>query len=261
MTAFRETGLGRRIDALYRGDGPVSRRFRYAMLGFDASMIVFIVVSSFFHGSDIVELLDYAFGFFVLLDFIARFATAKLPWKDLMHPAGLADIVVMLSLLAPLAGENLAFLRAVRALRLLRSYHIEKALIQDFDFVRRNRDAVHAAINLFVFLFVMTAIVFESQIDRNPNIANFADALYFTVTTLTTTGFGDITLIGTSGRLISIVIMIFGVSLFVRLIQLLLRPSRLAWRCTGCGLTRHEADAIHCKHCGTLLNVPHDARD
>jgi voltage-gated potassium channel len=261
VTAFRETALGRRVDALYRGDGPAATRFRYAMLAFDATMMGFIVVSSFFHGSDIVERLDYAFGAVVLLDFAARFATARQRWRDLLHPAGLADIIVVLSLLAPLAGENLAFLRAVRALRLLRSYQIERALRRDVEFVRRNRDAVHAGVNLFVFLFVMTAIVFESQIDRNPEVTNFADALYFTVTTLTTTGFGDITLVGTGGRLISIVIMIFGVSLFVRLIQLLLRPARLAWRCTGCGLARHEADAIHCKHCGTLLNIPHDARD
>ena len=46
----------------------------------------------------------------------------------------------------------------------------------------------------------------------NPLIANYADALYFTVTALTTTGFGDITLPGTMGRLISVCIMIFGVS-------------------------------------------------
>jgi len=261
MTAFRDTAPERRIEALYNGDGPGSVRFRYAMLGFDAAMMVFIVVSSFFHGSPVVEWLDYCFGAIVLADFAARFAVARQRWRDLLHPAGIADVIVVLSLLAPLAGENFAFLRVIRALRLLRSYKIEQALRRDFDFVRRNHDAVRGAINLFIFLFVMTAIVFETQVDRNPQIANFADALYFTVTTLTTTGFGDITLIGTSGRILAILIMIFGVSLFIRLIQLLLRPSRVAWRCTGCGLTRHESDAIHCKHCGTLLNIPHEDRD
>lgn len=261
MTAFRDTATGRRIDALYNGDETASVRFRYAMLAFDVAMMVFIVVSSFFQGEPAIEWIDYAFGTVVLADFSARFAVAKRRWQDLLHPAGIADLIVVLSLLAPLAGESFAFLRVVRALRLLRSYKIEQALRRDFDFVRRNHDAVRGAINLFIFLFVTTAIVFETQVDRNPQITNFADALYFTVTTLTTTGFGDITLVGTSGRVLAILIMIFGVSLFVRLIQLLLRPSRVAWRCTGCGLTRHEADAIHCKHCGTLLNIPHEERD
>lgn len=43
-------------------------------------------------------------------------------------------------------------------------------------------------------------------------IGNYIDALYFTVAMLTTTGFGDITLPGTAGRLLSILMMIVGVS-------------------------------------------------
>jgi voltage-gated potassium channel len=45
----------------------------------------------------------------------------------------------------------------------------------------------------------MTAVVYETQVRTNPAITNCADALYFTVTTLTTKGFGDITLPGTWG--------------------------------------------------------------
>ena len=47
----------------------------------------------------------------------------------------------------------------------------------------------------------MTGLVYETQHRTNPNITDYADALYFTVTALTTTGFGDITLPGTLGRL------------------------------------------------------------
>ena len=64
-----------------------------------------------------------------------------------------------------------------------------------------------------VFLFIMTGVVYETQRWRNPEIANYVDALYFTVSTLTTTGFGDITLEGSLGRLIAVLIMIFGVTL------------------------------------------------
>jgi voltage-gated potassium channel len=30
--------------------------------------------------------------------------------------------------------------------------------------------------------------------------------------------------------------------------------------CPSCGLQRHEADAVHCKACGTQLNIPDDGR-
>jgi voltage-gated potassium channel len=110
--------------------------------------------------------------------------------------------------------------------------------------------------NLAVFIFVMTAIVYETQKFRNPQIGNYADALYFTVTALTTTGFGDITLPGTTGRMISVVIMIFGVTLFFNLARALISPHKVRFPCPTCGLQRHDADAVHCKACGTVLNIP-----
>ncbi|MBN8531485.1 MAG: two pore domain potassium channel family protein, partial [Alphaproteobacteria bacterium] len=107
-----------------------------------------------------------------------------------------------------------------------------------------------------IFIFVMTELVFVTQVASNPNVGNFLDAMYFTITTLTTTGFGDITLQGDSGRFLSIVIMIFGVSLFLRLIQTMFRPSKVRFTCTDCGLFLHENDAVHCKHCGKVLPIP-----
>ena len=97
---------------------------------------------------------------------------------------------------------------------------------------------------------------FASQHRTNPAIGNYVDALYFTVTSLTTTGYGDVTLPGTSGRLISVVVMIFGVTLFLRLAQVLFRPTRVRYPCPACGLQLHEPDAVHCKACGTILNIP-----
>src|SRR6476646_7746160 len=106
------------------------------------------------------------------------------------------DLVAIVSFLAPLAGEAGGFLRILRTLRLLRDYQMLARLREVF---RRNEEVIFAVTNLAVFIFVMTAIVYETQKFRNPHIANYADALYFTVTALTTTGFGDITLPGTTG--------------------------------------------------------------
>jgi voltage-gated potassium channel len=104
----------------------------------------------------------------------------------------------------------------------------------------------------------MTAVVYQTQYATNPAIRDYADALYFTVTALTTTGFGDITLPGTGGRLLTVVIMIFGVTLFIRLLRAVLRPHKVRFSCPSCGLMRHEQDAVHCKACGQLLNIPNE---
>jgi voltage-gated potassium channel len=240
----------------YESDNSPAHRFRYGLLAFDILTVVFVVASSFTRDAWWVELLDVAFGLVILADFAARLAISRQRLRDLLHPATWADAVAILSFLAPLAGEAGGFLRVLRTLRLLQTYQLLSRLRADSPWFRRNEELAFAVVHLVVFLFVMTGIVYETQHWTNPEIRNYVDALYFTVTALTTTGFGDITLRGTTGRLISVVIMIFGVTLFLRLLRSLLQPHKVRFPCPACGLQRHEADAVHCKACGKVLNIP-----
>ena len=166
------------------------------------------------------------------------------------------DAVAIASFLAPVAGEALGFLRALRLVRVLRLFRVLDRLREVSQVFRRNEEAIIAGTNLLVFIFVMTGLVYTTQHRSNPQIAHYADALYFTITSLTTTGFGDITLPGTTGRMLSVVIMFAGVTLFLRLAQAMLRPSKVRFECPTCGLLRHEADAVHCKACGVVLHIP-----
>jgi voltage-gated potassium channel len=255
MPEKQPTGLKARLSELYDGDTPAAHRFRYGLLAFDLVTIAFVVLSSFLHWTG-TEYADAVIGLFLLADFAARLWINRRPWRMVFSFYGVIDMLVIVSMLAPIVGEGFAFLRVARVLRLLRSYTMVKRLRQDFPWFRRNEQIVMSAMNLLVFIFIMTALVYETQHFNNPKIGNYADALYFTVTALTTTGFGDIVLEGTLGRMIAVIIMIFGVSLFLRLIQVMLRPDKVNHRCPDCGLGRHDRDAVHCKACGRLLNIP-----
>ena len=245
-----------RLRYLYEADRPTAHRFRYALLVFDLATILFIVASSFLERSPLLEAIDVLFGLVILADFTARLLISRTRIRDLLQPATWADMIAIASFLVPLAGEGAGFLRVLRTLRLLRTYQLLARLRADSAWFRRNEELTITMVHLAVFLFVMTAIVYETQHWTNPQIKNYIDALYFTVTVLTTTGFGDITLQGTMGRLISVFIMIFGVTLFLRLIRALLQPHKVRFPCPTCGLQRHDFDAVHCKACGTTLNIP-----
>jgi voltage-gated potassium channel len=247
--------LRTRLRALYEGESDAADRFRYALLGFDLLTIAFLITTSFITRGSHTEWIDLAIGLVYLTDVLARLYISPRPLKDLIHPYGLADIAVVASLLAPLWGEGLAFLRVLRLYRTLHSPQTLRQLRQDFTAFRRNEQTIRAALNLLIFIFLMTALVYELQSGTNPKIATYLDALYFTVTTLSTTGFGDITLEGPTGKLLSVAIMIFGISLFLRLIQVMLRPSKVDHKCPVCGLRRHDHDAVHCKACGTVLDI------
>ncbi|WP_343080611.1 potassium channel family protein [Ostreiculturibacter nitratireducens] len=243
------------LHELYEGNTARAHSFRYGLLVFDFVTILFVIGTSFTRHGPVIEAIDAIFGVFILVDFGARVAIAQRRLRFLILPVTLADMVAIVSFLAPLAGEGLGFLRILRTLRLLHTYQLLNRLRSDFSFFRRNEDVVIASINLIVFLFVMTGLVYATQYTTNPQIKNYADALYFTVTALTTTGFGDITLTGTTGRMISVLVMIFGVTLFLRLAQVLFRPPKVRQPCEHCGLVLHDPDAVHCKHCGALIRI------
>ncbi len=252
------THLTERLRDLYEGDNDRAHRFRYLLLVFDLTTLLFIVLSSFMPQQPLVEGLDVVIGVAVAADFASRLAISPRRWREFLRPPTWADVAAIASFLAPLvgAGTGAGFLRIMRTLRLLRTYQLLDRLRADFPVFRRNEEVIIALVNLVVFIFVMTGIVYATQHRTNPAIGNYVDALYFPVTSLTTTGFGDITLQGTGGRLISVVVMICGVTLFLRLAQVLFRPYKVRFPCPTCGLQRHEPDAVHCKACGTTLNIP-----
>lgn len=250
-----------RLRLLYEGAGPTGDRFRYALLAFDILTVAWLIASTFFARSDHHIRIDVAIGSVFLADFMARLYISRRPVKDLASFWGVADVLVIISLLFPIWGEGLAFLRVLRLYRVFHSPQTLDQLRDDISGFRRHESTIRAALNLLIFIFAMTSLVYQTQSGRNDDIRNYVDALYFTVTTLTTTGFGDITMDDSGGRLLAVVIMIFGISLFLRLVQVVLRPPKAHYPCPTCGLRRHDHDAVHCKACGTVLNIPDDGLD
>ena len=244
-----------RLRALYFGDTPQARRFRYGLIVFDLVTIAIFILASTVRDQWWLVPLDLLLALLLSLDFAARLYVEENRRAHLLTTASLADLVVIGSLLLPAFIDNLGFLRVVRALRFLRSYHLLRDMREASPGFRLYEDVIQRTVNLFVFIFVVTSVVFVTQNDINPGIPTYVDALYFTITTLTTTGFGDITLIGPGGRLLAVVIMVVGVSLFLRLLQAIFRPNKVRYECPDCGLLVHDIDAVHCKHCGRLLHI------
>ncbi len=243
------------LISLYHGASKRSQIFRFGLLAFDLVTILFFVFSSLIERPSFVVVIELIIAAIITADVAARFWISPNRARYLSQFTTWIDIAIIITLLIPFFVENFIFLRVLRAVRLLRSYHILKDLRKRYPYFRRNEDVIQSVLNLCVFIFVVTALVFVLQVRSNPQINTYIDALYFTVTTLTTTGFGDITLQGSSGRLLAVIIMVVGVALFLRLVQTIFRPQKISHNCPDCGLSRHDPDAVHCKHCGRTLKI------
>lgn len=244
------------LRRLYEGDGAGPRWFRRALLLFDVVTIGYFLLTATSEIDLRIILIDLCIGVVLVADITARLWIADRRLKELLSLPTLADLVVILSLAAPLvAGTNLGFLRVLRVLRLLRTFRLAERLDRATAGLDVNTRIVRAAANLAAFIFVVTSLVWVWEHDRNDAVNTYVDALYFTITTLTTTGYGDITLTDRVGRLMTIVIMLFGVGLFLRLLQALWQPNKVEQPCATCGLKLHDRDASHCKHCGDTIYI------
>ena len=130
--------------------------------------VLFIVFTTFLRDNSTLEWLDIVFGVLILLDFLARLAISRNRLRELAHPAAWADMAAIVSFLAPVAGEAAGFLRILRTVRLLHTYQLLARLRKDSQWFRRHEDVVLATVNLFVFLFVMSGIVYASQVRPQP---------------------------------------------------------------------------------------------
>lgn len=249
-------GLKSRLTALYTGRSARARRFRFGLLAFDAFTILYFIATAAMPQTPGMEMFALVTGLIILMDFSARMWIAEDRWALLKKIYMIADVVVIASLLvSPFIHYNIAFLRVLRGLRLIHSFHLLNDLRRGSKLFQKHEDAIIAAVHLFVFVFFTTSVVFALFVDRSTGVQGYVDALYFTVTTLTTTGYGDITPQTTEGKLLTVGIMVIGVALFVQLARAIIQPSKVSHTCRTCGLLKHDPDAVHCKHCGATLRI------
>ncbi|TVQ48015.1 MAG: ion transporter, partial [Gammaproteobacteria bacterium] len=156
-----ESGLRAGLRHLYTGRSRGAAKFRYGLIALDVLTISFFILTAPLQPTLAIIVGEVLIGVIILLDLASRLWISPDRWRTLRQVYTVADLIVVASLvLAPLLGQSLAFLKVLRALRLVHSYHVLRDLRRDTVFFREHEDTILAAVNLFVFIFVSAAIVF-----------------------------------------------------------------------------------------------------
>lgn len=242
------------IRRIARGRDTWALRWQGLLAFIDLAILAFFLLGPYLRDGPSYLIIDYMIAVWVAVELLARSLAAPSVGRFLRMPMTWIDLVILGTLLFPDILFNFAFLRVMRIWAIGRS-PLLKEVMRRFG-CSHLQDVTRACLNFLVFLFMVTGFVYTTFFYDRPSGEGFVDALYFTVATITTTGFGDITLPGTLGKLTSVITMIIGISLFVRLAQAIIRPNKVTFQCPDCGLQKHDADAVHCKACGNLLNIP-----
>lgn len=248
--------LRSRVRALYFGHTQSAVRFQGLLLALDVLIIGFFIASQFIRGLPWFWMVDAAIAAFVVLDLSARLFAFGTVRRWLKFPTTWFDLVVLATLLFPSVLYNWGFLRILRLWTVVNSERFWNVLARgkwDDTYVE---DITKAVATLFVFIFVAAGMAQALFLAQHPQLNGFLDAVYFVVTSLTTTGYGDITISTPLGRIFSIALMLTGISLFFSIAQKVFAPQQKLQRCTKCGLDRHGLSASYCCNCGTELTAP-----
>lgn len=245
-----------RLRVLYTGWSRHSARFRYALLTFDLFTVAFFILTAPVASKPWVHGIELGLGVIILADFVARFWISERRWHHATRLWVMADALVLASIfLHTLLPVDLSFLRVLRLLRIGHSPELMIDLRRVSTWFRLRDDAMLALVNLVTFVLTMATMIFVFFIGEEYGYSGYVDAIYFTVATLTTTGFGDLVPSDPLSKLLTVIMMIVGVSLFVQLARAVMKPAKVKYLCQSCGLNRHDPDAVHCKHCGAMVHI------
>jgi voltage-gated potassium channel len=171
-------------------------------------VVVVIPISASTHS--ILIHVDNAVCIVFLYDFFHRLAVSKNKIQFLRW--GWIDFVSSIPLL-PIFRVGRA-IRVVRVLRLLRGFRSVK-MIGSILFANRAKGTLATAVFFCTLLTIFSSVAIL-QVENRPdsNIRGPEDALWWSVVTITTVGYGDLFPVTSEGRLIGAGLMICGVGLF-----------------------------------------------
>lgn len=243
------------LRELYYGHTERALRFQGLLLLLDVIIVGFFIFSQFIHDLAWFWIVDICIATFLAADMLAKLHALGTLRRWLLYPATWADLVVLATLIIP-SFANFGFLRILRLWGVVQSERFWNVLARGRFDDTHVEELTKSIVTLFTFVFVAAGVTQALFLGQHPKLNNFVDAIYFVVTSLTTTGYGDITIDTALGRAFSVALMIAGISLFFSIAQKVFAPPQKIVACSACGLDRHDPDAQFCKVCGDRLTGP-----
>ena len=143
------------------------------------------------------------------IDYFYRFAKAKAKWQFVK--SNIFDLIAIMPF-----DKAFRIARLARLVRLVRMARFTK-LIRLFAFARRfgNTFAGVLRTNGLIYMIIITfSIIFFGAfgiLAFEPGMENFDDALWWSLVTTTTVGYGDISPESTGGRILAAILMLVGI--------------------------------------------------
>ncbi|MCK7597003.1 ion transporter [Microbulbifer sp. CAU 1566] len=215
---------------------------------------------------DLFYALEWFFTGLFTIEYLLRIYCARDRRAYVFSFYGIVDLMAILPSYLALIFTGATYLMVIRLLRVLRIFRVLKLVryLSDANLLMRSLWQARRRILVFYASVLVICIIFGSLmfIVEGPKhgFTSIPKSIYWTIVTITTVGFGDITPQTSLGQAIASMTMLIGYSIIAvptgivtaELAHELGREKQLA-RCHNCGRAGHDADSEYCKHCGYKL--------
>ena len=257
-------------EVIFETDTPAGKLFDVALI---ITILISVVVVSLESVPEIqlrygaeLRAAEWVITILFTIEYILRLLCVERPLSYATSFFGIVDLLAILPTYISLIVPGTQALTVVRVLRLLRVFRVLK-LVQYVSEARTLNSALKASWKkIFVFLFAVLMVVVivgslmyliegpEHGFDSIPR------AIYWAVVTLTTVGYGDIAPGTPLGQFLAMCVMILGYGIIAVPTGIVTRELVRADQgsfpirsCQVCLAEGHDADASHCKYCGSEL--------
>ncbi len=211
---------------------------------------------------------EWAFTILFTIEYLLRLYSVRKPVSYAVSFFGMVDLLAILPTYLSFFIAGSQYLLVIRILRLMRIFRIFKLghFLKEGYFIVKALQASRAKITVFLFFVLLMvtiigAIMYVVEGGVNEGFSSIPKSIYWSIVTLTTVGFGDITPVTNLGQFLSAIVMMLGYAVIavptgiVSAEMMAKRPTSLNTQsCRTCGREGHEDDARYCKYCGASLN-------
>ena len=251
---------------IFGTDTKSGQRFDIALIYLILASVVVVLIESISGIPDRLRAaLWYAEVIFTLLftvEYAVRIYVSPQRLRYIFSFWGIVDLFAVIPGYLAFIYANSSYLLIVRLLRVLRVFRVFRLFgyLSEANVLMRSLKKSHKKILVFACFIVVLATLFGSlmYLVEGPEhgFTSIPKSIYWTIVTITTVGYGDITPQTSLGQIISSIAMLLGYSIFAvptGIVAAHLSDELRSQRrrpCSNCGAISHDEDALFCKACG-----------
>ena len=247
---------------------PESRAFDIALLALIALSVLLVMLETVEEIENRYDTtlftLEWIITILFTIEYVARLVTVANKWRYARSFFGVVDLLSILPVYLSVILPGAQSLLVIRSLRLLRVFRVLKMarFISEANFLVRAIKSSSRKIIVFLIVVLLINVIVGSTMYLIEGPENGYDSmfrgLYWSIVTMSTVGFGDISPSTPLGQVLAAMLMIVGYSVIAVPTGIVSaevassnRPRQES--CQHCGSAAHSAAARFCDACGFEL--------